>query len=84
MAGKFVVALRRALFRSDDELARQQGWQVQAGRFGLSRAYRHPGFDRLARCPDCGGSGLRAGADCDGCTGTGRVTLGRPSSSGRR
>lgn len=88
MAGGFVGALLRgvgrALFRRDDEYARQRGWQIQAGRFGMSRAYRHPDFDRLAACPDCLGEGSLAGADCGRCAGTGRVTLGQPSSSGKR
>lgn len=79
MAGEFAVALLRrigqALFRADDEFARGQGWQVQQGRFGLSRAYRHPGFDGLAGCPDCCGSGSRRDAGCGRCAGTGRVTL---------
>lgn len=88
MAGKFAVALLRrigqTLFRADDEFARQQGWQVQTGRYGLSRAYRHPGFDWLAGCPDCHGSGSRRGANCDRCSGTGRVTLDQRPSPGRR
>jgi hypothetical protein len=88
MAGSFVVApLRRigqALFHKDDEFARRQGWQVQAGRLGLSRAYRHPGFDGLARCPQCYGSGTRLDTDCDRCSGSGRVTLDQRSSPGGR
>jgi len=27
-------------------------------------------------CPDCGGSGRRAGGDCPTCAGTGKVTVG--------
>lgn len=27
-------------------------------------------------CPECGGSGKRAGADCPMCQGTGRITVG--------
>jgi hypothetical protein len=88
MVRRLAVALLgrigRAVFRKDDEFARQQGWQVQVGRFGLSRAYRHPGFGGLAGCPDCRGSGSRQRADCDRCAGTGRVTLDRRPSPGRR
>ena len=29
-----------------------------------------------AVCPDCGGSGKRAGRDCPTCQGTGKVTIG--------
>ena len=70
-------------FRADDEFARQHGWQVSTGRLGLTRTYRHPGFNRLASCPECYGSGLIAGAGCDRCSGTGRVTLG-PCAPARR
>jgi hypothetical protein len=81
MAGGFAVDLLQrigqALFREDDEFARRRGWHIQQGRLGLSRAYRHPGFDGLAGCPDCRGSGSRQGAGCGRCAGTGRVTLGR-------
>jgi hypothetical protein len=48
MAGRFLVLLQRPgqlLFRADDEFARRQGWQVETGRFGLSRVYRDPRFD---------------------------------------
>ena len=88
MAGGFAVDLLRrigeALFRSNDEFARQRGWHIQNGRFGLSRAYRHPGFDGLAGCPDCRGSGARPGAGCGRCAGTGRVTLPGAPAPGRR
>lgn len=88
MTEPFVAGLLRrigdALFRADDELAQRQDWQVHIGRFGLSRTYRHPGFDRLTRCPDCRGAGRRFDADCDRCSGTGRVTLGQSSPAGRR
>ena len=63
-------------FRADDEFALQYGWQITSDRLGLRRTYRHPGFDRLAGCPDCQGSGLLADVRCDQCAGTGRVTLG--------
>jgi RecJ-like exonuclease len=70
-------------FRVDDEFARRHGWQVTPDRRGLRRIYRHPGFDRLASCPDCHGSGLVAEATCDRCSGTGRVTLGRAATARR-
>jgi hypothetical protein len=35
------------LFCADDERAREHGWEVRSGRFGLSRNYRDPRFDRL-------------------------------------
>ena len=73
-----------AAFRTDDEFARQHGWQVAAGRLGLSRTYRDPRFDGLARCSDCHGSGRYADAACDRCSGTGRVTLGQPSAATMR
>ena len=76
--------LGEALFRRDDELARQQGWEIETGRLGLSRTYMHPGFRRLARCPDCQGRGERMGSSCETCAGTGRVTLPQPSIRGRR
>ena len=88
MAGGFMVYLLRrigqALFREDDKLARQRGWHIQHGRLGLSRSYRHPGFDALAGCPDCRGSGSHRGAGCGRCAGTGRVALGQCAAPGRR
>jgi hypothetical protein len=68
-------------FRADDEFARQHGWQITPGRLGLTRIYRHPGFSRLASCPDCHGSGRGPHARCDRCSGTGRVTLGELESA---
>jgi hypothetical protein len=65
------------VFRADDEFALRHGWRVTPRRLGLARTYRHPGFDRLASCPDCHGSGLLEDARCDRCSGTGRVTLGQ-------
>ncbi len=78
----FVVGLlRRAgerIFRADDQFARHQGWGVEKGRFGLSRTYRHPGFDRLAACPLCSGRGQLEDTDCSRCAGTGRISLSDP------
>ena len=71
--------LRRAgeaIFSAEHELARNQRWQVEKGRLGLSRTFRHPGFDRLARCPRCSGLGRDGQACCLRCAGTGRITLG--------
>jgi hypothetical protein len=70
-------------FRAEDEFALQHGWQITTGRLGLKRTYRHPGFDRLATCDDCHGSGLLADASCGRCSGTGRVTLGECASARR-
>lgn len=76
----FVAGLLRrageAFFSADEEFARNQGWQVEKGRFGLSRTYRHPDFDRLARCPQCSGCGRRGEVGCVRRAGTGRITLG--------
>ena len=72
----------QAAFRQSDEYARRHGWRIEAGRFGLSRTYRHPGFDQFASCPDCGGSGLLVDVRCDRCSGTGRVTLSEPTPVG--
>jgi hypothetical protein len=70
-------------FRADDEFALQHGWQITTRRMGLRRTYRHPGFNLLASCPDCHGSGLLADASCDRCSRTGRVTLGQCSTARR-
>ncbi|HEY2638678.1 MAG TPA: hypothetical protein VGI66_02165 [Streptosporangiaceae bacterium] len=75
--------IREQTFRADDEFAVQHGWQITSDRRGLRRTYRHPGFDRLASCPDCHGSGLLADASCGRCSGTGRVTLGECASARR-
>jgi hypothetical protein len=34
------------LFRADDTLAESNGWEVSAGRWGLSRTYRDQRFNR--------------------------------------
>jgi DnaJ-class molecular chaperone len=63
------------IFLVDDALAHAHGWQVTAGRSGLSRSYRDPRFDLLARCPDCSGYGVTDGKSCHRCAATGRIRL---------
>lgn len=65
-----------AIFKPDDEFARNQGWRVEKGRFGLSRTYRHPSFDWLARCQQHSDRGRRGDADCPRSAGSGQITLG--------
>lgn len=87
MAESYVVRLLRrigaAAFAQDDNFARQQGWEVRPGRLGLSRTYRHRGFDELASCPTCRGTGSADETECAPCSGTGRVKLQRQAPSGR-
>jgi len=73
------------LFGKDDALARDNGWTIEVRRGGLGRTYRDPRFDRLSRCPECGGSG-RGALDlrCGLCAGAGRITLGTQPSLARR
>jgi hypothetical protein len=62
------------MFAAADARAAEYGWQVRTTRGGLGRSYRDPRFDRLVRCPDCGGSG-RVGytrQTCAWCDGSGR------------
>jgi hypothetical protein len=40
------------LFRDLDEQARQHGWKMETGPYGLSRSYRDPRFDALRAQPD--------------------------------
>ncbi len=84
----FVTGLLRradeAFFGADDQFARIHGWEVRAGRFGLSRAYHHPAFDRLVCCQQCKGDGHREEAACIWCAGTGRIVLGNPVLTVRR
>jgi hypothetical protein len=79
MARTFVVGLLRQLgevvFGADDARAEDRGWQVAVSPSGLGRTYRHPGFDQLAQCSDCQGSGLSEDRSCGRCKGTGRVRL---------
>lgn len=84
----FVAGLLRrvgeTIFRSQDEFGQNHGWQIEKGRHGLSRSYRHPGFDRLAQCPQCLGRGRVRRASCERCKGSGRITLGKALPSERR
>lgn len=63
----FLRRIGQALFREDDSFARRRGWQIEVGAFGLSRTYRYPGFELLARCRECGGSRRCQGADGGRC-----------------
>ena len=64
------------LFQAEDARARQHGWQIAVNRGGLGRTYWDPRFDRLHRCPACGGTGTCPdGESCGPCAGTGRITL---------
>ena len=74
----WIRALGEWLFRDDDARAVRHGWQIETRRGGLGRVYRDPRFDRLARCPDCGGSGTgESGGPCHRCSATGRIVLGQ-------
>lgn len=79
MAESYVIRLLQrigaAAFSKDDNFARAQGWEVRRSRLGLSRSYRHPGFDQLASCPMCRGTGAVSEAACSLCSGAGRVRL---------
>jgi len=67
------------LFAGNDEEARWRGWGIEQRHAGLTRVYRDPAFDRLVQCPDCRGAGVTtAESRCAPCSGTGRLTLGRP------
>ena len=48
--GSLVARIRAfsdRFFRDLDEQARQHGWNMQTGPYGLSRSYRDPRFDAL-------------------------------------
>jgi hypothetical protein len=45
------------LFHNLDEQARQHGWNMETGPFGLSRSYRDPRFDALRAQPDLSPAG---------------------------
>lgn len=74
LAGRISSAGDR-LFRADDKRAIASGWQITPGRSGLSRTYRDPRFDLLARCDPCHGSGKAADRHCARCAGAGGITL---------
>jgi hypothetical protein len=60
------------LFARSDARAHASGWDVTvSGRWGTSRTYHDPRYDRLAACPSCGGRG----DGCGRCSGTGRIVL---------
>jgi DnaJ-class molecular chaperone len=86
MAESYVIRQLRRMgmtaFAKDDEFARQHGWQISLGRLGLSRTYRHPGFDELASCLACDGTGLADETTCVPCSGTGRVNRREVPSNG--
>ena len=64
-----IEALARALFARSDRNAGTRGWDVTVtGRWGTSRIYHDPRYDRLATCTGCAGHG------CSRCAGTGRIT----------
>lgn len=63
-----VTEFAAMLFRRSDSRAHARGWDVTVGgRWGSTRTYRDPRFDRLRQCAPCGGNG------CDRCGGTGRI-----------
>ena len=76
LAGR-IRALGERLFRDDDFRARRYGWDIEIRHGGLSRVYRDPRFDQLARCPDCSGAGNCESGPCRRCSATGRIVLGQ-------
>jgi hypothetical protein len=73
--GGFLSGIGRRLHADADAQAQGYGWQITQRNGGLSRRYRDPRFDTLARCPSCGGKGDVDEAPCEPCGGTGRVTV---------
>jgi hypothetical protein len=71
---RLIEAAGDRLFRTDDQTAIKNNWQITKRHGGLSRSYRDPGFDTLYPCFQCGGSGRTDRAPCAECDGTGRVT----------
>ena len=70
------------IFAADDQAAREHGWEIVTRHGGLSRRYRDPRFDTLARCGWCRGSGSVGDLACHTCRGTGTVTLPQPPGQG--
>jgi len=64
-------------FATNDSEAYWWGWQITRTRAGLGRRYHDIRFGTLAACARCAAAGARAGAPCEQCLGTGRITLGR-------
>jgi hypothetical protein len=74
-----IEALARALFARSDRDAGTRGWDVTVtGRWGTSRVYHDPRYDRLATCTGCAGHG------CSRCAGTGRITAAGGAAGQRR
>lgn len=74
-----IEALARALFARSDRDAGTRGWDVTVtGRWGTSRVYHDPRYDRLATCTGCAGHG------CSRCAGTGRITAAGGAAEQRR
>ena len=63
------------LFRTDDQTAIKNNWQITKRHGGLSRRYRDPRFNTLLACSRCSGSGGYPDEPCATCGGTGRVRL---------
>jgi hypothetical protein len=71
---RLIEAAGDRLFRTDDQTAIKNHWQITKRHSGLSRSYRDPRFDTLYTCLRCGGSGRTDREPCAECGGTGRVT----------
>jgi hypothetical protein len=63
------------LFASDDEAARQRGWQITRGPGGHGRSYRDPRWDQISACSQCDGTGAAGARRCENCDGRGTVRL---------
>jgi hypothetical protein len=71
--------LGNLIFMAADEEAYWRGWTVERRHAGLSRRYRDPLFDTVARCPHCRGLGITVEDSlCVKCNGTGRITVDQP------
>jgi hypothetical protein len=64
------------LFAMNDAEAYWRTWRITSTHGGLGRRYHDLGFDALAECPKCQGSGLTADQPCPPCQGTGRTGSG--------